>query len=248
MTILPVSGLINYSVKPLTFKGVNNSVAPQSDKHVTTKDIPYSYPISFKGKEVDMKQRLEDSNWAKSVFEKYGMKAKIDKKDGLLTISEFKNKPDYTSSYENLDIDVEKLLKNVKKINGDADLSEYKNICLPNLKTVGGILKCRKAEGIKFPELKTANKIDCLYAKEIKFDALTTANEIDCAHAEEIEFLKLKTVKGSVGCYVAERIKFPVLKTAGYIDCLYANGIDIPKATNVEWGINTADASNITKP
>lgn len=206
MAILPVSGLTSYNISSLNFDDTNAKTAKDANRQVTLKDIPYSYPISFKGAEKDMEQILTDSIWAKNIFEQNGISAEIDEKDGLLTISSYR-KP-YTD--ELTIIGLRRLLKNVKEIKGEADFLGYVSICAPNLKCVKGMMDCTMARNMEFPALTESGDICCYEAENMNFPALTKAGNIDC--------------------FRANNIKFPALIEAGNINCKYANLIEIPKS------------------
>ena len=230
MIILPVSSLNSFNNIKYVSKSVN--MAAPSDKQVSLKDITYSYPINFKGNnKEDMEQILKDSKWAKDIFKKYNMKAEIDPKDGLLILNELKDPHDNQDKiFQNSDIDVNRLFKNIKAIESKADFSFYENITLKNLKQVGGKLICDDANNINFPALTKANDIDCNYSVHINFPVLTKAKNIDCSYSESIDFPVLATANKIV-CQFAESIDFSALTTANKIDCYKAKNIDFSALT-----------------
>ena len=88
MIILPVSSLASHNIMSLNFN--NTNTVHDTNKQVTLNDIPYSYPITFGARKKSMRNIQKDSRWAKNIFEQNGISAKIDEKDGLLTISNFR--------------------------------------------------------------------------------------------------------------------------------------------------------------
>lgn len=102
----------------------------------------------------DLKSAIE-TNDTKSIFEYFGIKSEADN-EGFLTISKYRQPENFT--YYDCCIDENKLLKNVKKISGDADFCESRATNLPNLKFIEGCANFTKSQVKNLPKLKNINK------------------------------------------------------------------------------------------
>ena len=225
MKILPISNLTCNRTKALILVGNNTNTQHPSDKLFLTKDIPYSYPIVFKGKN-------EDSIWARGIFEKYGIRAKIDGRDGLLTINEFRE-PNKNESFSDLGIDVNRLMKNVKIIKGNADFSGYEHLRLPNLKQVNKTICCKDSKNIDFPVLGKANSIYCTNAESIKFPKLAECYELRCTKTADTNFPALERADSIVYKFTKEKIEFPKLTEVENIYAGYTKGFALPVLTRI---------------
>ncbi|MBQ7450877.1 hypothetical protein IJS77_05605, partial [bacterium] len=95
---------------------------------------------------------------SEEIYKIFGIDVKKDK-DGLLILSEYSqpkleiNNNKFT--YNDFDIDENKLLKNVKTIEGHADFSNSKITNLVNLQTIGGVADFRNSQIINLGNLQT---------------------------------------------------------------------------------------------
>lgn len=98
----------------------------------------------------DLKHSIE-KNDVKSIFQYFNIEAKEDD-DGFLILSKYEQpSSDYT--FANLGIDENKLLENVKYINGNADLRNSQVNSLPNLMLVKGALNITNSKIVSMPNL-----------------------------------------------------------------------------------------------
>lgn len=100
---------------------------------------------------LDLKTAIETSD-AKTIFEYFGINIK-DGNNGLLTISEYCQPKDF--SFSDCGIDENKLLANVKKIEGDADFSSSEITKLPILQSIGGNADFSNSEITKLNSLQS---------------------------------------------------------------------------------------------
>lgn len=98
----------------------------------------------------DLKHSIE-KNDVKSIFQYFNIEAKEDD-DGFLILSKYEQ-PSSDFTFANLGIDENKLLENVKYINGNADLRNSQVNSLPNLILVKGALNIANSKIVSMPNL-----------------------------------------------------------------------------------------------
>lgn len=170
-----------------------------------------------------LKKKIKESN-PEEIFNVLGIKSKKDKK-GMLTISHFsrsKEMEEDSVTFDDLGINLGELLKNVKIINGDANLRNQTIKSLPNLEYIGGdakfshsiiddLSKLKEIGGncdfhrAKIKDMSGLEKI-CGYAN---FDSAIIGNLsglIELPGGEEFQYAEiddlsgLKTFKGGFHC------------------------------------------------
>jgi len=140
----------------------NESIIPEKDSYT-----------EFEDKKEKISQFIEnnfpngiENATTQEILESAGIKCNKDK-HGLLTISHYAQ-PDDDFSYEDLGVDENKLLKDIKEIKGDADFIMSKATSLYNLKTIGGHVLFMDSQITDLGKLKTIRKDAYFEATKIK--------------------------------------------------------------------------------
>ena len=156
----------------------------------------------FKEKYLPIMEEFKNLS-SEEIFEKLGIETKKDKK-GLLTLSHFylpKEMQNDEVTYEDLGINLDELLENVKEIKGDASFSHAEINSLPNLRKIGGNADFNDS---KIKDLrKLAKIIGNAEFKGTKIKDLSKLTTIGgyawCTKAEIDDLSGLTTIGGDAG-------------------------------------------------
>lgn len=166
-------------------------------------DIDFAVRLgeSFKEKYTPLINEIKESKTEEEIFEKLGIEAQRDK-NGLLTLSHFglpEEMEDDEITYEYLGINLNKLLKNVKEIKGDADFTRTRINSLPNLRKIGGNADFRDSRINDLSKLKEIGKIAIfLHAKIKNMSGLKTIGDFaGFCYAQIDDMSGLTTVGGN---------------------------------------------------
>lgn len=139
-------------------------------------------------------QELKKQGKIKEVFEEFGIKCRQSDDEKGLVISEYRQ-PSNNNTFADFDIDEDKLLENVVRVEGDVNFERSHATSAKNIKSIGGHLKAVDYPlNINFASLETiGTNIDISYSniKSIpKLKYIGGWTHLDCSKISDLGSLK----------------------------------------------------------